>query len=267
MTTNAAPATSELLFEVADGVAVLTFNAPDRLNAISAEMAEEAVALLTEARRRDDVRAIVLTGAGRAFCAGAHLGRPGSYTPDRHFAKQPVGTFAAFTRAIIDVDKPVIAAVRGVAVGAGLSYALACDRRFGEPSTRMSAIFIRRGLHPDCGASYFLPRLVGLSRALHMVFTGEMLDAEAAKAAGLLDELVGDGEALGAALAYAQALAKGPSVTLELARRAIHRSLSSSLDEMLYFEGFATSAVGRTSDQKEGIQAFLERREPRFIGR
>src|SRR5439155_25755066 len=148
-------------------------------------------------------RAIVLTGAGRAFCAGAYLGRPGVYRPSRLVAKLPVGAFAALTRAIVEVDKPVVAAVRGVAVGAGLSYALACDRRFGEPSTRMSAIFIRRGLHPDCGASYFLPRLVGLPRAMHMVLTGEMLDAETAKAAGLLDELVGDGEALGAALAYA----------------------------------------------------------------
>src|SRR5205823_2486805 len=129
--------------------------------AISAEMAEQAVALLTEARIRDDLRAIVLTGAGRAFCAGAHLGRAGTYTPGRLVRKLPVGAFAALTRAIVDVDKPVLAAVNGVAVGAGLSYALACDRRFGEPSTRMSAIFIRRGLHPDCGASYFLPRLVG----------------------------------------------------------------------------------------------------------
>jgi len=177
-----------------------------------------------------------------------------------------VGAFAALTRAIVDVDKPVIAAIRGPAVGAGLSYAMACDRRFAEPSTRMSAIFIRRGLHPDCGASYFLPRLVGVPRALHMALTGEMLDAAAAKEAGLIDELVGDGEALDAALAYATLLAKGPSVTLELARQAIRRSLSSSLDEMLYFEGFATSVVGRTSDVKEGVQAFLERREPQFRG-
>src|SRR5258708_5830489 len=213
-----AEVTAEVLFEHADGVGIITLNAPDRLNAISAEMAARAIEILAEVRGRDDVRALVLTGAGRAFCAGAHLGRQDGQTPGRAVRKQPVGTFAALTRAIVEVDKPVIAAVHGPAVGAGLSYAMACDRRIGDTTARMSAIFIRRGLHPDCGASFFLPRLVGLPRALQMVCTGEMLDADAAKAAGLLDEVVAAGEARAAALGYAGRLAQGPSVALALGR-------------------------------------------------
>lgn len=266
MTAQATATTDEILFEVQGHIGLITLNAPDRLNAISAGMAQQIVDLLADARRRDEIRALVLTGAGRAFCAGAHLGRNEAAATGRESRKFPVRAFAALTRAIVDVDKPVIAAVHGPAVGAGLSYAMACDRRIGDPTTRMSAIFIKRGLHPDCGASFFLPRLVGLPRALQMVSTGEMLDAQAAQAAGLLDEIVAPGETVAAALAYAGQLASGPSVALELARRSIYLSLSSTLDQALYYEGFATSAVGQTADHAEGIAAFLERRPPRFRG-
>ena len=258
--------TDEVLFERQDAVALLTLNAPGRLNAVSAGMAARIVDLLAEARRDDGIRALVLTGSGRAFCAGAHLGRHETRVAGRDERKMSVGIFSAVTRAIVEVDKPVIAAVHGPAVGAGLSYAMACDRRIGDASARLSAVFVKRGLHPDCGASFFLPRLVGLPRALRMVTTGEMLDAAAAKEAGLLDELVADGETVNAALAYARELAAGPSVALELARRAIYLSLSSTLEQMLYFEGFAAGVAGQSADRAEGIQAFLERRAPRFIG-
>jgi 2-(1,2-epoxy-1,2-dihydrophenyl)acetyl-CoA isomerase len=266
MVLEATAAANEVLFDVQDHVGLITLNAPDRLNAISAGMAQTIIDLLADARRRDEIRALVLTGAGRAFCAGAHLGRNEKLVTGRDSRKFPVRAFAALTRAIVDVDKPVIAAVHGPAVGAGLSYAMACDRRIGDPTSRMSAIFIKRGLHPDCGASFFLPRLVGLPRALQMVSTGEMLDAQAAKEAGLLDEIVAQGETVAAALAYAGQLASGPSVALELARRSIYLSLSSTLDQALYYEGFATGAVGQTADHAEGIAAFLERRTPNFRG-
>jgi 2-(1,2-epoxy-1,2-dihydrophenyl)acetyl-CoA isomerase len=265
MTTETA-AEREVLFETRGAVGLITINAPDRLNAMSAEMAQRIVDLLAAARHDDAIRALVLTGAKPAFCAGAYLGGGGQRTQGRDERKFPVGVFAALTRAIVEVDKPVIAAVHGVAVGAGLSYAMACDRRIGDPTTRMAAIFVRRGLHPDCGASFFLPRLVGLPRALRMVSTGEMLDAAAAREAGLLDELVEEGETVQAALAYAQELATGPSVAVELARRAIYLSLSSSLEQMLYYEGFAVGVAGQTQDRVEGFKAFFERRAPRFTG-
>jgi 2-(1,2-epoxy-1,2-dihydrophenyl)acetyl-CoA isomerase len=235
-------------FAVDGPVGTITLNQPDRLNAMSAPMASTLLSILQKVRYEDEVRVLVLTGAGRAFCAGADLAQQGERTVTGSERRSPVGAYGAITKAIIEVDKPVIAVLSGVAVGAGLSYALACDRRIGDANTRMSAIFVKRGLHPDCGLSFFLPKLVGLSMALHMVTTGVMLDAEACKAAGLLDELVPEGEALARALVYARQLASGPSVAVDLARRAIYHSLSATLDQMLYYEAFA------------------EHREPRFTG-
>ena len=246
-------------------VGVVTLHHPERLNAMTRAMAEQLVDLLAELRRRDEVRALVLTGAGRAFCAGAQLGQ-GAGQPGRADLKLPVGIYSAVTRGLIEVDKPVIAAISGPAVGAGLAYALACDRRFADGSARLSAIFVKRGLHPDCGASFFLPRLAGLPLALKMLTTGVMLDAEAAHAAGLIDELVPEGQALGAAIEYARQYGAAASVAVELARRAAYHSLWSSLDQVLYLEGFGAGVAGRTDDVREGLAAFQERRAPRFRG-
>ncbi len=273
-------AEQDILFEIDEGVGIVTLNRPDRLNAVHREMAAGLVDLFREIRQRDDVRAVVLTGTGRAFCAGADLSRvgeePASSTDGdarsserpvpRSQKKSPMGSFAGFTRAILGVDKPVIAAMSGVAVGAGLAWALATDRRIADRTVRVSAIFVRRGLAPDCGISYFLPRIAGLPTALKMATTGAMLDAEAAKEAGIIDELVADGEALPTALQYAKELAKGPSVAVDLARRGIYKSLSATLDEMLAYEDFSAGTAAATKDAEEGIRAFLEKRQPEFRG-
>lgn len=267
----------DVLFDIDEGVGVVTLNRPDRLNAVTWEMASRLVDLFREIRLRDEIRAIVLTGAGRGFCAGADVGwlsgstdRPipglSELPVPRYQRKTPAGPFAEFTRAIIEVDKPVIAAISGVAVGAGLAYALAADRRIADTKTRMSAIFVRRGLGPDCGVTYFLPRIVGLPTALMLVETGAMLDAEAAKQAGLIDELVDEGEALPTAVRYAKELAKGASVAVDLARRYIHKSLSSDLDEMLDYEAVHSVLTAATLDAKEGTSAFMEKREAQFKG-
>ncbi len=271
-------AESHVLLEVEAGVAVVTLNRPEQLNSVYRGMAGRLVDLFGELKRRDDVRAIVLTGAGRNFCAGADLsmvedesafaigGGPVTRSGTRDQKKAPMGAFAEFTRAIVAVDKPVIAALAGPVVGAGLSYALAADRRIADRTVRMSAIFVRRGLAPDCGISYFLPRIAGLSMALHMVTTGAMLNAEQASAAGLVDELVDEGQALTTARAYAMRIASGPSVAVDLARRGIYKSLSSTLDDVLAFDEFAASTAASSKDAAEGIQAFLEKREPDFRG-
>src|SRR3990172_862589 len=210
-----------VLFHVDEGVGVVTLNRPERLNAINWEMAVRLVDLFRELRLNDEVRAIVLTGAGgRAFCAGGDVewlsgstDRPipglSDLTVPRHQRKTPGGPFAEFMRMIVEVDKPVIAAISGVAVGAGLAFALACDRRFADTKSRFSAIFVKRGLGADIGVTWFLPRIVGLPMALQMVETGMMLDAQSAKDAGIVHELVEEGEALNAALAYAEEIAKG----------------------------------------------------------
>jgi 2-(1,2-epoxy-1,2-dihydrophenyl)acetyl-CoA isomerase len=266
-----------LLFDVDDGVGIVTFNRPERLNAINWELATDAVELLRAVRRRDDVRVLVLTGAGRAFCSGGDAewlsgsgdrGIPGlSEAPlERYQRKTPAGPFAELTRMIVEVEKPVIAAISGPAMGAGLAYALACDRRFADGTARLCAAMVRLGFSPDCGITYFLPRLTSLSTALMMVETGSILDAKQAHAAGLIDELVVDGQALPAALAYAKKLAAGPSVAVDLARRCIHKSLTSTLDEILDYEAVAGTMSAHTRDAKEGTQAFVEKRKPHFTG-
>ena len=268
----------DVLFEIDEGVGVVTLNRPDRLNALTWETATRLVDLFAEISQRDEVRTIVLTGAGRAFCAGADVtwlsGSSERPIPGlsegplpRSQRKTPGGPFTAFTRAIIEVDKPVIAAISGVAVGAGFAYALAADRRIADTKARMSAIFVKRGLSPDCGVTYFLPRIVGLPTALMLVETGAMLDAEAAHKVGLIDELVPEGEALPAALRYAKELARGASVAVDLARRFIHKSLTSNLDEMLDYEAVASTMTAATLDAREGTNSFLEKRDPEFEGR
>lgn len=272
-------AEKDYLFELEDGVGIVTLNRPAKLNAVHWDMAAALVELFRELRHRDEVRTIVLTGAGRAFCAGGDAEflsgggdrpLPGLSDPDkpmqRYQRKTPAGPFAEFTRMIIEVDKPVIAAIQGACVGAGLAYALACDRRFADPTTRMSAAMVRLGFAPDCGITYFLPRITSLSAALMMVETGRILNAEEAHRLGLIDELVEEGQALPKALEYAKELARGPSVAVDLARRFVHKALTSTLDEMLDYEAVAATLSSATRDAREGTRAFIEKRKPEFKG-
>jgi 2-(1,2-epoxy-1,2-dihydrophenyl)acetyl-CoA isomerase len=268
-----------LEFRVDENVGVITLNRPEKLNAVNWEMAEELAQLLHGLRFRDEVRAIVLTGAGRAFCAGGDVGfisgdseRPMPGTSDasrplpRSQRKSPGGPFVDVTRQIVAVDKPVFAAIHGPAVGAGLGYALACDRRFGDASTRMSAIFTNIGVSPDCGVSYFLPRIVGFSNALMLVETARMLSAEECRQMGLIDELVPAGRDLEVALEYAKLVARRASVAVDMARRLIHLSQVSTLEAMLDYEAAVGTMVASSFDAKEGATAFLERRPPSFRG-
>jgi len=268
-----------LKFHIEDGVGVITLNRPDKLNAVNWEFSEAIAKLFHSLRENDEVRSIVLTGAGRAFCAGGDVDflsgeserpMPGTSDPDRpiprYQRKTPGGPFVDVVRQIVAVEKPVIAAIHGAAVGAGLGYAMACDRRFGDTTTRMAAIFTNVGVSPDCGVSYFLPRLVGFSNALMLVETAKILKAEEAKEIGLLDELVPEGQDLEAALEYAKQLAKGPSVAIDMARRLIHMSQNCTLEEILDYEAVAGTMTASTLDAKEGTKAFLEKRKPNYRG-
>ncbi|MBT4518913.1 MAG: enoyl-CoA hydratase/isomerase family protein [Halieaceae bacterium] len=266
-----------LLLRIEKGVGIVTFNRPERRNAISWELAEDCVELFRELRFRDDVHVVVLTGEGKGFCSGGDVewlsgggDRPIPGLSDkavpRYQRKTPAGPFAEFSREIINLEKPVIAALHGATMGAGLAYALACDRRFADTTTRMAAIFIQRGFSPDCGITYFLPRVTSVSNALMMVETGKIFEAEQCLEMGLIDELVPEGQALEAALEYAQLLAAGPSVAVDLARRFIHKSLNSTLDEMLDYEAVAGTITLQTHDAAEGTSSFLEKRDPVFKG-
>jgi len=265
------------LFEIEDGVGVITLNRPDRLNAMNWDLAKDLVQLLRDLRMNDEVRTLVLTGAGRGFCSGgdaewlsgsADRGIPGlsGNHLERYQRKTPAGPLAELTKMIVDVEKPVIAALHGPVMGAGLAYALACDRRFGDTSTRMSAAMVRLGFAPDCGITYFLPRVTRLSTALDMIETGRILESDECFKEGLLDVLVDKGGALPAAKEYAKALARGPSVAVDLARRFIYKSLNSTLDEMLDYEAVASTMSAHTRDAEEGTSAFIEKRKPEFKG-
>jgi 2-(1,2-epoxy-1,2-dihydrophenyl)acetyl-CoA isomerase len=255
-----------VLSSARDGVLTLTINRPERMNAVDRATAGQLAAALTAARDDDEVRAVVLTGAGRGFCAGADLAAGDQPPMSRPVRKTPLNEFVQVVLAMEALDKPVIAAVNGAAAGAGLSYATACDRRIAAESARFAAVFVRRGLVPDCGITYYLPRLVGMARATDMLLTGRMLDAREALAIGLVDEICPETEVVERAFAYAAALARGASVAVDLARRAVRRSFERDLDAAIAFETWAQGVVRATKDVHEGISAFLEKREPRFAG-
>jgi 2-(1,2-epoxy-1,2-dihydrophenyl)acetyl-CoA isomerase len=262
-----------VLLDLSDGVATLTLNRPDRLNAVDWDTAVRLIDLLNELKQRDDARAIVLTGTGRSFCAGGDLVWVGSDSlmseriVPRDQRKNAFGPFAGVTQALVEVDKPVIAALHGHVAGVGLVYAMACDRRFADDSMKASAIFVKRGMAPECGMSYFLPRLVGVPEALRLVTTGAWVEAEEAKRLGLVDELAPKGGALTAAQSYAAELARGASLAVDLARRNIYRGLNATLHETFDYELLASSIASSSVDAKEGVQAFIDKRDPEFKGR
>ena len=256
-----------VLTDIRDGVFTATINRPARLNAADRATAADLRDALRVAREDDDVRAVVITGVGRGWCSGADLARDEDQpVMSRNVRKTPLYEYAQVTQLIDGMDKPVIAAVNGMAAGAGLSWATACDRRIAATSARFAAIFVRRGLCPDAGISYFLPRLVGMSAAIHLLTTGEIIDAEQALAIRLADEVVADDALAERAHAYAAALAAGASIAVDLARRAARRSFERTLESSLEYETWSQSVVGPTEDRLEGVKSFLEKREPRFKG-
>lgn len=268
---------SEYLLTVDNGVAVVTLDRPKRLNAMTWELATDLVGLLRQLRFRDEVRTIVLTGAGRGFCSGADAeffsgaerplpGLSDTGKMPRYQRKTPAGPFAELTRTIVAVEKPVIAALHGPVMGAGLGYALACDRRFADPTAKLCAAMIKLGFSPDCGISYFLPRVTSLAMALRMVETADVIGAAEAHQFRLVDEVTEEGKDVEAAVAYAVELAKGPSTAIDLCRRGIHKALSSTLDEMNDYEQVACTMAAATYDAREGMSALVEKRKPKFRG-
>jgi 2-(1,2-epoxy-1,2-dihydrophenyl)acetyl-CoA isomerase len=260
---------SSVLFAVQDGYAVVTLNRPDRLNSFNAEMHERLRAVLGEAKRSDDVRALLLTGAGRGFCAGQDLS-------DRVVAADaaPVdlGTtistyYNPLIRTLHELPKPVVCAVNGVAAGAGANIALACDVVLAARSASFVQAFCRIGLVPDSGGTYFLPRLVGTARAMGLALLGDKLGAEDAERWGLVWKCVDDARLMDEARGLAAQLAAGPTKGLGEIKRALYASPGNSLDAQLDFERDLQRELGRSADYREGVAAFMQKRPPRFTGR
>jgi 2-(1,2-epoxy-1,2-dihydrophenyl)acetyl-CoA isomerase len=251
-------------YGIADGVATLTLNRPDSLNALNATMRRELLAALKAAGKDEAVRAVVITGEGRGFCSGADL-RGGE--GERQFRTVLTTEYNPLIRAIRDLPKPVIAAVNGVAAGAGVSLALACDLVYAAEEARFIQAFVRIGLVPDSGSTRTLVRALGRHRATELIFSGEPLPASAAHEVGLVNRVVPGAELASTAAEAARTLAAGPTRALSYAKRLINAAEDASLDESLSLEADLQELAGRTQDHAEGVAAFGEKREPRFVGR
>jgi 2-(1,2-epoxy-1,2-dihydrophenyl)acetyl-CoA isomerase len=250
--------------EVANGVATITLNRPDSLNALNATMRRELLDALKVIRRDEAVRAVVLTGAGRGFCSGADL-RGGS--AEREFRRVVTTEYNPIIQAVRELPKPVIAAVNGVAAGAGVSLALACDLIWAAEEARFIQAFVKIGLVPDSGSTRTLVRALGRHRAAQLIFTGEPLSAAEAHDAGLVTAVVPGAELAAAAANVAGDLAAGPTRAIGHAKRLINHAEDASLDASLAMEAGLQELAGRTEDHAEGVAAFGEKREPRFVGR
>jgi 2-(1,2-epoxy-1,2-dihydrophenyl)acetyl-CoA isomerase len=246
------------------GVMTITLNRPEVLNAFDGAMHETFSAALEEAQE-PEVRAVVLTGAGRGFCVGQDLNEFREAAGD--IGERLRSTYNPNVLALRGLEKPVIAAVNGAAAGAGLSLACACDLRLAASSATFVPAFIGIGLVPDTGATYFVERLLGYSRAFEWLCTGRRLSAADAHAWGLVAEVVADGRLSDRAAELAATLAALPTRALGMTKRLLERAALSSLEEQLELEAELQAEAAQSQDFREGVKAFLEKREPRFTGR
>ena len=251
------------------GVLTITLNRPEKLNALNPEMHGLLRAALARAADEPEIRAVLLTGAGRAFCTGQDLAlrdvSPGAAPIDLSVS---LGSdYNPLVRRLRALPKPVVCAVNGIAAGAGANLALACDLVIAARSATFVQAFSRLGLVPDSGGSFFLPRLVGTARAMGLALLAEPLTAERAVEWGLIWKVVDDARLADEALAVARALATGPTKGYGLVKKAIYASASNSLDAQLDLERDLQREAGYSEDYREGVTAFKEKREPRFKGK
>ena len=260
---------SDLLETIDDGVATLTLNRPERMNAFSKEIMDGLLAGLPRLAGDPSVGVIVLTGAGRAFCAGGDVKRMAAdeTPPSEAEATANLRQRMEVSRMLHEIPKPTIAMVNGAAAGAGLSIALACDLRFAGESARFITAFAKVGFSGDFGGTYFLTKLVGSAKARELYFTADPVSASQALALGIVNRLFPDEDLQKETLAFARRLANGPRVALGLMKQNLNIAESGTLSELLDAEAVGQIRTGRTEDHREAAKAFVEKRAPVFVGR
>lgn len=267
---NQENASQDVLFEKRDKTATITLNRPQRLNAYSPEMRVGIARAIENVANDDDIRVLIITGAGdRGFCTGNDWSLGASQNPadiglGNKYRLDPMGWIA---RWVHQLGKITIAALNGVAAGGGAGLALSCDFRIASENARLTTAFINRGLVVDTAVAYFLPRLVGLTKALEISLSGDILDAREMERTGLVSKVVPADKLMEATNTFAARFTKGPPVALQLTKRLMYKGLSLSLEDTLDYESYYQSICMRTDDAREGPRAFLEKRPPVFTGK
>lgn len=262
---------ADLIEQVKDGVAVLTLNRPDRLNAMSRPMLDALLEALPRLAEDPAVGVVVLTGAGRGFCAGGDVKAMAEGTElggqTLEEKAQALRSRMETSRWLHEMPKPTIAMMRGPAAGAGLSLAMACDMRIASDTVKLGTAFARVGYSGDFGGSYYLTQLVGTAKARELYFTADLLDAQQALGLGLVNRVVADARLEEETMALASRLARGPRVAYRYMKRNMNAAESASLKEMLDLEAWNHTRTGMTEDHREAARAFVEKREPQFKGK
>lgn len=257
-----------ILYEKSEGVATIALNRPDKLNVFDGRMHEEFRTALNDAAEDESVRCVLLRGEGRGFSAGADLSEvveSGDGSPD--LGEYLRETYSRLITRIAAMEMPIVAALHGPVYGAGMGLALACDLRMAAQSAKFSVAFVKIGLMPDAGVSFFLPRVIGLGRAMEMAMLGEAVDAEEAHRIGLVNKVVADEDLIEESAAFAKRLAKLPTQALVEIKKTMYASFEGDLATALEREAAGQTLCGYTEDHKEGVAAFFEKREASFTGR
>lgn len=260
---------SVLQVSTENGVRVLKLNRPERLNAFNDELSSQLEIAVTEASKDDEVRVIVLTGSGQGFSSGLDLADRGEKAPPENPRAErldDLGWVGRLALGLAHNDKPVIAAINGIAAGAGFALALASDLRFMSDSARVTTGYIRRGLNPDAGMSYFLPKLIGQTRAMELILTGRDIYPEEAERIGLVNDVFPEAEFEERVMEFANELAEGPPIALTFSKRLLVASLESDLPTILKQEFSLIKTCFASDDVQEGVKAFIEKRKPVFKG-
>ena len=263
---------AQILYDKSGHVATVTLNRPQKLNAYSEIMVHEILAALGDARDDDEIRAVIVTGAGRGFCSGGDIGRDFQY-PARYRGHRMESMLEMrenmheLVKFLQRFDKPTIAAINGPAVAGGLTLALACDFRIAAESARLGDTSLKFALIPDEGGAYLFPRFLGLEKALKMSLFSEIYDAQQARELGLVTEVVPDRELIVRARQWAERLAAGPPIAIRITKRMMYKQLTMALDNALEDAALGTMVANYTEDVKEGIAAFHEKRPPKFEGK